>query len=204
MNESYGDVPSSADQKVKSVDGLIQNGPQRCIGRFSPIGSCSRSKNQRFPHERDPAPRRQFPRGQSGRTGILRPWPKGKVDSTVLWSPLGSRRARRFGRRHDSDSSRPRASSSMSTIASRKALASDLNSRTKSARLFQCAQLRSRSRGRIRDWRRPIPRNDLATARPCSTGSSLCTFPRMRQWFGLDDKVPEEGLVAERSIALPT
>ena len=196
IDESYGADAIVGGPKVKSVDALNQPNLKGALVGFSPSEFLLKAQIANF---RMTA---LLPRVASFRVDkaedAYAALAKGKADFAVLWEPFVSQALKDIdGTTRVLDSSQTKGVIVDVAIASRKALASDPELANKVTRAyFNALNYYLDHAEEFRELAAADSKKDAATATTMLNGIKFVPFSEnARTWLGLDDKLPEDGLV---------
>ena len=196
IDESYGADAIIGGPKVKSVDALNQPNLKGALVGFSPSEFLLKAQIANFRMNA------LLPRVASFRKDkaedVYGDLAKGKADFAVLWEPFVSQALNSIdGATRLLDSSQTKGVVVDVAIASRKALASDPALAEKVTRAyFNALNYYLDHADEFRELAAADSKKDVGTATTMLNGIKFVPFSEnCRTWFGLDPKLPEDGLV---------
>jgi outer membrane protein OmpA-like peptidoglycan-associated protein/ABC-type amino acid transport substrate-binding protein len=196
IDESYGADAIIGGPKVKTVDALNDANLKGALVGFSPSEFLLKAQIANF-RMNALLPRVAGFRVEKAEDAYAA-LAKGKADFAVLWEPFVSQALKEVnGATRLLDSSQTKGVIVDVAIASRKALASDPGLAEKVARAyFNALNYYLDHADELRELAAADSKKDAAVATTMLNGIKFTPFSEnCRTWFGLDAKVPEDGLV---------
>lgn len=196
IDESYGADAIIGGPKVKSVDALNQAGLKGAMVGFSPSEFLLKAQVANF-RMNALLPRLGSFRVEKAEDAYSM-LARGKAEFAVLWEPYVSRALKEIpDTTRVLDSSQTKGIIVDVAIASRKVLAADPELAARVGRAyFDTLNYYLGHAEELRELGSADTGKDAATASTMLNGIKFVPFAEnARTWFGLDDKVPEEGLV---------
>ncbi|MEA3208244.1 MAG: hypothetical protein QOE70_1301 [Chthoniobacter sp.] len=195
IDESYGADAIIGGPRVKSVDALNQPNLKGAFVGFSPSEFLLKAQIANFQMNAllPRVPGFRVDRAEDAYAALA----KGKVDFAVLWEPFVSQALNQIdGASRLLDSSQTKGIIVDVAIASRKALASDPELGAKVTRAyFTALHYYLDHADEFRELAAADAKKDSATATTMLNGIKFVPLAEnARTWFGLDDKLPEDGL----------
>jgi outer membrane protein OmpA-like peptidoglycan-associated protein len=196
IDESYGADAIIGGPKVKTVDALNDANLKGALVGFSPSEFLLKAQivNFRMTALLPRVASFRMDKAEDAYAALV----KGKADFAVLWEPFVSQALKEVnGATRLLDSSQTKGVIVDVAIASRKALASDPGLAEKVARAyFNSLNYYLDHADEFRELAAADSKKDAATATTMLNGVKFTPFSEnCRTWFGLDAKLPEDGLV---------